>query len=220
MKKIKTNEKLGDISVKIDSSEKPKYVLLLAHGAGAGINNKFLDDIALGIASKHGIVIRFNFPYMEQGKKLPGSPKPNISAVGALVSYAKQKYPKIPILLSGKSYGGRISSHWLEQNQNNDISGIIYIGFPLHAPGQESKERAKHLYNIQTPQLFIQGSRDALATPSLIKEVINDCPNASSLFIDLADHSFKVPKKASDLNSEEVMAKIINKADQWILNLL
>ena len=219
MQKIKINDETGEVSIKINASENPKYILLLAHGAGAGIFNKFLNKIASGIADKNGIVLRFNFPYMENGKKLPGRPQPNIKTVGGVISYVKKEYPQLPVFLSGKSYGGRICSHWIEQNTANEIKGIIYFGFPLHAPGKKSIERANHLYAISVPQLFIQGTRDALADLSLIKEVISKCPKAYSLFIEHADHSFNISQKYASLTKEDVLSKIVNQADQWILEM-
>jgi hypothetical protein len=206
----------AEIPVLLNESPAPQYTILLSHGAGAPMQHYFLKEIADAISKLNGHVIRFNFPYISSGRRSPGSPKPNIVAIGSMIDYAKTKYPDLPLFISGKSYGGRMSSHWIAENSNDDrIKGLIYFGFPLHAPGRDSKDRAAHLYGIKMPQLFLQGTNDKLANFDLINEVVKDCEYATLVEIPFGDHSFKVPKKTG-MTSEDVIKKLSDATNKWI----
>ena len=217
MEKITISESIGEVSFLTNTPGKPSYVLLMAHGAGAGMHHVFMNELAATVAALAGCVIRYQFPYMEQKKKLPGSPKPNIETVGRVLQFARDRYPDLPIVLSGKSYGGRMSSHWVGENADGKAAALVYFGFPLHAPGKASKDRAGHLYDIGIPQLFIQGTRDALAQFDLIREVISGCKNGTLITIEEGDHSFKVPKKTTGLSSADVIRQIAHQTNDWIL---
>ena len=151
---IFVDDKLGSVSALWNESDSPQYLLLLAHGAGAGMTHRFMEDVAVAISQLDGHVLRFNFPYTEQGKKAPGSPKSAQHAIVAALNYIKNQNNKLPVFLSGKSYGGRMSSHVVAEKRAKDVKGLVYFGFPLHAPGRDGKERAAHLTNISIPQYF------------------------------------------------------------------
>ena len=217
LKKVFVNDQSGSVSALVNESSSPKYVLVLAHGAGAGMEHSFMASLAEAVSAKSGHVVRFNFPYMEKGRKAPGSPKEAVATVARVVEEVGKLYPQLPIVLSGKSYGGRMASHWLAEGKSDSIKGIIYFGFPLHAPGKDGKERANHLTQVTLPQLFIQGTNDKLANFELISQVVAEQSNATLHEIANADHSFKVPKK-SGKSADEVLLEIAEVADQWVLD--
>lgn len=214
--KLFINDKLGEVSIKENDVPNAKAILVIAHGSGAGMDHPFMEDLSEAIA-RHGTVkiIRFNFPYMEQGRKSPGSQKSNIETWKVIVEHAQKKYPKLPLFISGKSYGGRMASHLIAENLVEDIQGIIYFGFPLHAPGKASKERADHLSSIKTPQLFLQGTRDKFADKTLIAEVIEKLSNTKISFVEEAEHSFKVPKK-SGKTANDIMKLLSEEVVSWV----
>lgn len=189
------NEALGSVDVEIHEASNPKGTIIIGHGAGAGMHHPFMVELANEISTDEFHAIRFNFPYMQEGRKSPGSPKKNIETWSLITQQIQNQYPKLPIFLSGKSYGGRMASHLLAEKDVSNVNGIVYFGFPLHAPGKDSIDRANHLSDIKVPQLFLQGTKDKLANTELINEVAGNLKSATIINIDDADHSFNVPKK-------------------------
>lgn len=203
-----------NLSIKVNKSTSQKYICILAHGAGAGMDHPFMEQVAKSLSAKNGTVIRFNFPYMEEGRKSPGSPKRNIASFDTVFTFVKQQYPDLPVFIAGKSYGGRMASHWALAHQN-EIKGLVYLGFPLHAAGKPSKERASHLLQLSLPQLFIQGTRDALADYKLISEVIHSLPNATAFTLRHANHSFHIPGKYTAQSPFEIFESFCSKINNW-----
>ena len=105
-------------------------------------------------------------------------------------------------------------SHLLAEMHDQDVAGIIYFGFPLHAPGRDSKDRAAHLPKIQTPQLFLQGTKDKLANIEMMSEVVSGLQQAEMIKIESADHSFNTPKSVA--SKEETMQKLVTCASEFI----
>ena len=209
------NEKLGKITLEIDESSGADAVIIIAHGAGAGMHHPFMNNLAKKICDLGITAVRFNFPYMEQGRKSPGSPKANIETWRLVLGHISSEYKNSKIYLSGKSYGGRMASHLMADEKPSEVKGLIYFGFPLHAPGKDSKDRADHLSNIEIPQLFLQGSKDKLSNLSLMKEVVAGLKGASMEVFEDADHSFNVPKK-SGLSKDEVLNILATKTAKWV----
>lgn len=205
---INISDKIGDVSGLFYSPDKPKSVIVFAHGAGAGMKAIFMEAVSLALAEREIAILRFNFPYIENGKKIP-DPKPVATAtVAAAVQKAVKLCPNIPVFGSGKSFGGRMTSTAASEGLVPELKGIIFFGFPLHAPGKPSNERAEHLYRVNIPMLFLQGTRDALATMELLKPVIKKIGKKAELFIiNGADHSFHIPKdyKMKDSEALEIM---------------
>src|SRR5206468_7184344 len=119
---------------------------VLAHGAGAGMTHPFMAAIADGLAERGIATLRYQFPYMEQGSKRPDSPKVAHAAVRAAVLEASRLVPEAALFAGGKSFGGRMTSQAQAASPLPSVRGLIFLGFPLHPPGQPSVERAKHLY--------------------------------------------------------------------------
>jgi len=167
--------------------------------------------------AENGIAtLRFNFPYMENGKKMPDNKAVCSAAIKAAVEKAEKLSPKLPIFAGGKSFGGRMTSTAASEGMLPNIKGIVFFGFPLHAPGKPSNDRAEHLYKVTTPMLFLQGSRDALAALDLLKPVCKKLGKLAELFIiEGADHSFHCPKEYG-LKDKDVIELICKEVKKWM----
>jgi len=183
------------ISAEVYLPASPKAVFVFAHGAGAGMNHVFMAELSQALASEQIITLRYNFLYMEQKKKRPDFPAVAHQAVAASVTKAIELFPGVPLFAGGKSFGGRMTSQLLASVRDHNVKGIIFVGFPLHPAGKPSVDRADHLRKIETPMLFLQGTKDALAELSLLEGVCNSLPLASLVTLDGADHAFKMPKQ-------------------------
>lgn len=205
--KIKISEEIGTVSGIFTKPEKPVCVLVLAHGAGAGMTHSFMETLANDLAANDIAVLRFNFAYMENGKGAPDRPKKAHPAIAAAVKKAEELAEGLPILASGKSFGGRMTSQLAATGALENVKALVFYGFPLHAPGKVGTERAAHLQDIQQPMLFLQGTRDNLAKVPLIQEVCDALPSATLSIQEGADHSFKMLKR-SGITHEEMIQKL------------
>jgi len=198
-----------------EGSENSKATIILCHGAGAGMKHPFMDTLANGLISHNFRVVRFNFPYMESGRKSPGAPLISMLAIQEIVRYV-QRAISTPLFLGGKSYGGRMSSHAVYEKYVDNIEGLVYFGFPLHAPGKPSLKRAEHLKEISSPMLFLQGTKDKLAEVGLINQLEIANPDSKIVFFENADHSFKVRGK----DMEETSNRLAVETSEWINQIL
>lgn len=212
---IDISESIGSVSGLLDEVDKPKALIILAHGAGAGMEHPFMEKLTVALKKNDLAVLRFQFPYMEQGKKRPDSPGIAQKTIEEVFEKAKSIYPSIPVFVSGKSYGGRMASHFAAKLKPSGLSGLIFFGFPLHAPGKPSVERAAHLKGVNVPMLFLQGTRDSLAKIDFIEEVVHPLKNTTLHIIEGGDHSFKIPKKV-DKGYNEVIEDIADVTANWI----
>jgi predicted alpha/beta-hydrolase family hydrolase len=214
--KIKVSTAIGSVSALYYSHAKAKQILIFAHGAGAGMKNKFMEQASLCLA-EHGIAtLRFNFPYMENGKKVPDTKPVCTAAIKAAVEKAHKMNPKLPVFAGGKSFGGRMTSTAASEGLIPNVKGIIFFGFPLHAPGNPSNDRAEHLYKVEIPMLFLQGSRDALAALDLLKPVLKKIGKKAELFIvDGGDHSFHCLKEYG-LKDSDAIEKLCKEVKRWM----
>ena len=211
--KIRVSDSVGKVSAEYIMPSDPKCIISLAHGAGAGMNHPFMVALADSLAEFSIATIRFNFPFTENGKKRPDTPKVAQQTIEAEIAKAHELSATLPVFIAGKSFGGRMSSQYLSANPESPVKGIIFYGFPLHAAGKPSIEKAEHLKNVKIPMLFLQGSRDALATFDLIESVCSSLKNATLVKIEGADHSFKAGK----INTIEILVKT---TDDWIDKIL
>ncbi len=189
---------------------------VLAHGAGAGMTHPFLASVANGLAERGIGTLRYQFPYMEQRSKRPDTPKVAHAAVRAAVLEAARLLPKLPLFAGGKSFGGRMTSQAQAASQLLGVRGLIFLGFPLHPPGKPSDERAKHLFDVQIPMLFLQGTRDDFADLQLLEPLCKQlAPRATLKLFKDADHSFRVPARSGHTDSE-VRHQMLDMVAEWI----
>jgi len=184
-----------------------RWLYVMAHGAGAGMTHSFLARMAMALAEAGVATFRYQFPYMESGRKRPDRAPLLERTVGAAVTCAEAAVPDLPILTGGKSMGGRMSSRAAAAGLTPSIKGIVFIGFPLHPPKKPGVERAAHLAEVTVPMCFLQGTRDTLADLDLITETCAALSAATLHVIDGADHSFHVLKR-SGRTDEEVRAAL------------
>src|SRR5512132_2969374 len=186
---------------------------VLAHGAGAGMTHPFLAAIADGLAERGIATLRYQFPYMEQGSKRPDSPKVAHAAARAAVLEASKL--KLPLFAGGKSFGGRMTSQAQAASPLPGVRGLVFLGFPLHPPGQPSDERARHLFDVQIPMLFLQGTRDDFANLQLIEPLCQQLGARATLkLFQEADHSFHVPARTGRKDAE-VRAELLDVLADW-----
>jgi predicted alpha/beta-hydrolase family hydrolase len=192
---------------------------LLAHGAGSGMTHPFMAGIADGLAERGVATLRYQFPYMEQGGKRPDPPKLAQATVRAAVAEASSLAPKLPLVAGGKSFGGRMTSQAQAESPLPGVRGLAFLGFPLHAAGRPSEERAAHLFEVKIPMLFLQGTRDALADIALMgKLVANLGKRATLVTIADGDHSFRVPTRTGR-SDEDVRVEMLDAFAAWIEGL-
>lgn len=209
---LKVSDDAGNVSAECIIPEKNKCILTLAHGAGAGMSHVFMVALANALAENNIGSLRFNFPFIENKKARPDVPAVAHQTIEAAIVKVKELFPKLPLFVSGKSFGGRMSSQYLSTHQNV-VKGIIFYGFPLHPQGKPSIERAAHLKDVKVPMLFLQGTRDELATWSLIESVCASLPLAELVKIEGANHAFKAGKQ----NTIQLLA---DKTKEWIEKIL
>jgi uncharacterized protein len=204
------------LSALLDLPSEAQACYVFAHGAGAGMHHSFMAEITQGLAQRGVAVLRFQFPYMEHGSKRPDSPKNAQAAIRAAVALAARRLPGIPLFAGGKSYGGRMSSQAQAAEPLPDVRGLVLVGFPLHAAGKPSTERAGHLADVRVPMLFLQGTRDALAELALIRETTSRLSERATLHVvDGADHSFHVPAKSGRTDSQ-VRDELVATMHEWM----
>ena len=175
--------------------DNPSAIVVVAHGAGAGMEHPFMLGFTDGLNSLGIATLRFNFPYREAGRKFPDRPPAAIATWRAVMAAAAERAAEHgdtgPLWAAGKSFGGRMASMAVAEGM--EAAGLVYLGYPLHAPGKPEKLRDGHLYGITVPMLFLQGSRDTFATPALLEEVVARIgPSAVLQWLDGGDHSFAV----------------------------
>lgn len=173
-----------------------KTIILLTHGAGAGIDHWFMTGLEHKLFAAGFGVVTFQFPFMESGKRRTDSQATAVITWQTLIGHARERWPGLRLLAAGKSWGGRMLSHWAVQAHDTfGIKGLIFLGFPLHPSGRPDIARAAHLPLIPFPMLFLQGTRDALASPELMLKVTEPLRNTSLVFVDGADHGFQSGRK-------------------------
>jgi predicted alpha/beta-hydrolase family hydrolase len=173
----------------------PRAALTLAHGAGTNLNHPFMHDLALALAHEQLAVLRFNFFFTERQSRRPDPPAQIFPVIQAAAGEAVKRFPGLPLFLAGRSFGGRMSSRWVATQKPERICGLIFFGFPLHPKGKPDTTRAEHLQGLALPLLFVQGERDALATPELLSAVVGQLRNGHLVYLPGANHGLEVGKK-------------------------
>ena len=211
----------GDVSALWQRPANARWLLVLAHGAGAGMRHPFLEKLAAELASVDVATFRYQFPYMEQRRRVPDSPAVLTSAVRAAVRAAAETAPDLPILAGGKSMGGRMTSQASAEHppELQNVRGLVFFGFPLHPPGRPDTKRAEHLTEVRVPMLFLQGTRDQFADLNLLRPICADLGTRTTLHeIGTADHSFHV-LKSSGKNDAQIMHELAQSVQTWAQTL-
>jgi uncharacterized protein len=198
----------------------PQACYVLAHGAGAGMSHPFMASMAALLQSRNIATLRYQFPYVERRSKRPDPPPLCHATVRAATHKASELAPALPLFAGGKSFGGRMTSQAQAQTPLDRVCGLVFFGFPLHAAGKPSDQRAAHLIQIAVPMLFLQGSKDKLAELTLLEPLLHKLGPTASLHVAVdADHSFHVPARASRRDAD-VMADILDAVGAWLGKLI
>jgi len=165
--------------------------VIVAHGAGTGKDHPFLTGLTEALAA-HGLsTLRFNFPYVEQGRRMPGPATHAIATWRAVVAFAREQDPTATVWAAGKSYGGRMAS--MAVAEGLVVDGLAYLGYPLHPPGRPEKPRVEHLPAISVPQLFVEGGNDPFIQPvSQFEAAVATCQDARVFWVEGGGHTFEV----------------------------
>ena len=214
------------LTIAIDAEQRVSGLLLappdaracyvLAHGAGAGMAHPFMAATASGLATRGIATLRYQFPYMERGSKRTDTPRVAHAAVRAAVSEAARLLPGVPLFAGGKSFGGRMTSQAQAETPMPGIRGLVFLGFPLHPAGKPSDERAAHLFDVTLPMLFLQGTRDDLATLDLLQPLVKRLGKRATLHLAQdADHSFHVPARTGRKDAQ-VLDDVLDALAEWV----
>jgi hypothetical protein len=211
----------GEVSALFLRPEKAAVLLVLAHGAGTDMRYPSMEDLSQALAEQRIATFRYNFPYKEKtGGGGPNSKEVLTATVRSAVGAASKAAPDLPLFAGGRSFGGRMTSLAASQAKLPNVKGLIFFGFPLHPAGKPGTERAEHLSKMGIPMLFLQGPRDALATPELLEPIIKGLGKRATLHsVAGADHSFKV-LKSSGRTETEVIAELAGTAAAWMRSLI
>ena len=212
---FRASRSAGEVSAALTRPEAAGWLLVLAHGAGAGMTHPFMESLAAALAH-HGIAsFRYQFPYMERGSRRP-DPAPLLEAtVRSAVEAAASLAGELPLLAGGKSMGGRMTSRAAAGSPLAGVRGLVFFGFPLHPAGKPGTERADHLADVDAPMLFLQGSRDRLAGLDLLRPTVGGLGSRATLHVVAdADHSFHVPVR-SGRDDADVVDELARTTAAW-----
>jgi uncharacterized protein len=205
----------GEVSALFLRPPQAYCLLVLAHGAGAGMNHRFMETIANELAIAGVATFRYQFPYMEHHRRLPDAPRVLTATVRAAVVKAREVAPELPLLAGGKSLGGRMTSLAAAGEPLDSVRGLVFFGFPLHPPNKPGVKRADHLAGVNLPMLFLQGTRDQLADLNLLRPVLEKLGSKATLHVvDAADHSFHVLQR-SGKTDREIMRELAQVFVSW-----
>ena len=222
---VNDKEAVTALLYQAEKKNRAGLTIILGHGAGADQTSGFMRTFAKGLASRGLDVMTFNFVYMERGRSLPDQ-KQKLEGCFLAVIAAALKHKKLKnnrLILGGKSMGGRIASQVMagadRESIAEDVAGLVFLGYPLHPPGQSSKLRVEHLEHIKKPMLFVQGTRDALGSPDEIRPFVKNLRPAAKIYsIEGGDHSFKAPKKFGK-PPDQIFDDAMNEIDSWVRSI-
>lgn len=205
-----------EISAILMEPAQTRGLYVLAHGAGAGMQHPFMDAVAVRLAG-HGIAtLRYNFIYMEKRKGSPDREPVLLATVRAAVEAGVAAANGVPVIAGGKSMGGRMTSRAAAEEPLAGVSGLAFLGFPLHPPGQPGISRAEHLDRVRVPMLFLEGTRDTFADLDLLRPAIARLGDRATLHIEEgADHSFHVQKR-SGRDDAQVLDALAQAIAGWL----
>jgi uncharacterized protein len=204
----------GEVSVALDGPNDGRAVLVLAPGAGGGLDGPFMREVARGLAT-HGLQIcRFNFGYTEKGRRSPDKQPLLEDTYRDVVQFVRSFAGRRPLFLGGKSMGGRIASHIVVDG--GDAAGLIFLGYPLHPPGRPDRIRDVHLRGIGPPMLFVEGTRDPFCPLETLERALQKVKgDATVAVIEDGDHSFKV-RSSSGRSTEAAWKEVVEAVASWV----
>jgi hypothetical protein len=213
--RIDVGGKAGSVSALLRRPRDAQWLLVLAHGAGAGMHHDFMNAISDALARRGCATLRYQFPYMEAGRRAP-SPRPVLLAtVRAAIEKGAKLAGDLPLLAGGKSMGGRMTSLVAAEQTPPGVRGLVFLGFPLHPAGKPSSERAAHLPDVRVPMLFLQGTRDKLAEPDRLRPILRALGRRATLHeIEEGDHSFHAPKRTGKTDAD-VIEELADAVTGW-----
>lgn len=204
------------VSGLLDRPARAHALFVLAHGAGAGMEHPSVQAIAAGLAERGVATLRYQFPYIERKSRRPDPPALCHATVRAAVAAATRLAPDLPLIAGGRSFGGRMTSQAQAQAALPGIRGLVFLAFPLHPAGRPGTDRAAHLQEIEIPMLFIQGSRDELAEPELLRPAVELLGARATIHVlEDADHSFHASARSGRMDSD-VLADALNAVCDWV----
>jgi predicted alpha/beta-hydrolase family hydrolase len=213
---IHVSDSIGDVSTLIAKPHDASAGYVLAHGAGAGMRHPFMEETASLLFDAGVATLRYQFPYMEGHKHRPDPPARLEQTVEAAVRVANEELGGLPLFAGGKSMGGRMTSQAASHAALLGVRGLVFLGFPLHPPKRPGTTRAAHLGKVAVPMLFVQGTRDDLASLDLMYEVCDSLGKRATLHVvEDGDHSFKVLKRTGRTQSD-TMIQIRDAIAEWM----
>jgi predicted alpha/beta-hydrolase family hydrolase len=195
----------AEVSAELTAPASPWAFAALAHGAGAGFRHPFLLGLANALAREGVATLRFNFPYVEAGRRMPGPAAHAVATWAAVHAELRRRAGGAPVFALGKSYGGRMASMAAAEGAI-DPAALVYLGYPLHPPGSPDKARTAHLPDVPQPQLFVEGTNDPFIDPhDQLEAAVASCRTAEIAWIEGGGHSFEVKgrkRPAADIGAE------------------
>ena len=218
-----TTVAVGDqhrVSGLIVSPSSARAAFVFAHGAGAGMAHPFMSAIATELAEVGIATLRYQFPYMESGSRRPDPPALCHATVRAAVAEAARTWEGLPLIAGGRSFGGRMTSQTQAKSPLPAVRGLAFLGFPLHPAKKPGDERARHLFDIRIPMLFLQGTRDDLAELSLLQPLVERLGAGATLQLtEHANHSFQVPARTGRTGAQ-VITELSHAIRDWSGSLI
>ena len=217
--KFEATESSGDVSALFMRPADADCLLVLGHGAGAGMEHHFMEALAVGLAERQIATFRYQFPFVEQGRRRPDYQPILLKTIRSAISAASVLSDGLPLFAGGKSMGGRMTSLAASKKPLSGVHGIVFYGFPLHPVQKPGVERSEHLREVGVPLLFLQGTRDKLAPLDLLEPVCQDLlPTTTLHVVEGADHGFHVLKR-SGRTDDEVQDELADATRSWIDDL-
>jgi predicted alpha/beta-hydrolase family hydrolase len=192
---------------------------VMAHGAGVGMEHPSMEAPATELYALKIATLRYQFPYMEHHSGRPDRPELCHATVRAAVAEAARLAPDLPLVAGGRSFGGRMTSQAQALTPLPGVRGLAFLAFPLHPANRPSNDRAAHLFDVEIPMLFLQGTRDALADLKTLQDVVKRLGKRATLkLLQDADHSFHVPARTGR-KDPEVRSELLHALADWIAQL-
>ncbi|HXL15601.1 MAG TPA: alpha/beta family hydrolase [Methylomirabilota bacterium] len=213
--KFQASRSAGEVSALVVRPDTARWMMVLGHGAGAGMRHHFMEDLAAALAAQDIATLRYQFPYVEKRLSRPDPQPVLLATVRSAVDAARGAADGLPLLAGGKSMGGRMTSLAAAKEALDGVKGIVFFGFPLHPPGAPAVERGEHLTRVSEPMLFMQGTRDKLADLDLLRPILERLGARATLHvIEGADHSFEVLKR-SGRTGGDVIEELAKATAAW-----